>query len=188
MRNTKLLESCSQQSKLDWQFYLGQMQKVEALKRDKIPAETLMAWFNTFKARGYSNQDLEKAVGKVLTAKTYGSVKIDDFFIGEQLLTEQEAELKTKRQIDYLVRDCERMLEGQSLEVLLPEVALDKKLLALAVQKRLNVYYGAEIDELAARVIEESVELAAESLGLKKIQFENDTLAAGQRIKKKFNW
>ena len=182
------LVSYSQQTELEWQYYLSQMQKVEALKRDKIPAETLMAWFNTFKARGFKNDDLAAAVKKVMTAKTYGAVKIEDFFIGEQLLTEQEAELKTKRQIDFLVRDCERMLEGQSLEVLLPEVALDKKLLALAVQKRLNVYYGQEINEKASEVINEAVEIAAEKLGLKKIKYEPDTLSAGKRLKVKLGF
>ena len=163
---------------LDWNFFLNKMEILEAQKRDKIPAETLMAWFNTLKANSWNNERLEKQISVMLKNVTFGSIKIEDFFNSEEKFTREEMELKISQRINGLIQEGKRILQTESVEI-------NKIAVSVAVAKRLQVYYNEEVDSNATEIINETVLEVAEKLGFKKVEYNNQVLSRSENLRAK---
>lgn len=175
---------------LDWNFFLKKMETLEAQKRDKIPAETLMAWFTTLKANSWTNERLEKQILVMLKNVTFGSVKIEDFFNNEEKFTREEMELKIFQRINNMIQNANRLLNGKfpEIELELIPIELDINAVRLAVSKRLQVYYNQEIDFAAIEIINETILSVAEKMGFKKVEFNSDVLTSKQKLKAKLRF
>ena len=163
---------------LDWNFFLNKMEILEAQKRDKIPAETLMAWFNTLKANSWNNERLEKQISVMLKNVTFGLIKIEDFFNSEEKFTREEMELKISQRINGLIQEGKRILQTESVEI-------NKIAVSVAVAKRLQVYYNEEVDSNATEIINETVLEVAEKLGFKKVEYNNQVLSRSENLRAK---
>jgi len=176
LTNTSNLENST--PVLDWNFFLNKMEILEAQKRDKIPAETLMAWFNTLKANSWNNERLEKQISVMLKNVTFGSIKIEDFFNSEEKFTREEMELKITQRINGLIQEGKRILQAESVEI-------NKIAVSVAVAKRLKVYYNEEVDSNATEIINETVLEVAEKLGFKKVEYNNQVLSRSENLRAK---
>lgn len=171
---------------LDWNSFLSKMETLEAQKRDKIPAETLMAWFNTLKANSWDNARLEKQISVMLKSVTFGSIKIDDFFSNVDKITIEESNLRTMRQINSMIAKGEKLLANAEINFVMPEMLIDKQQIYLAIEKRIRVYMLEEINEDAKQIISETIDLVSEKLGYKKVQYEQ--LSRSQEFKSRLKW
>jgi hypothetical protein len=186
LKNTTALESYN--PLIEWAFFLDKMQVLEAQKRDKIPTETLMAWFNTLKSNSWTNEKLSKQVDVMLKSVTYGAVKIDDFFTVNEKFTAEETEIKIRQRIDGLIREGSRLLQGKEIEVDLLPISINVEAVNLAIAKRLKVYYNEETDFETKEIIDQTIIEVAERMGYKKIEHSKHHLTNSQKLKARLSF
>lgn len=176
------------QNNLDWNFFLAKMETLEAQKRDKIPAETLMAWFNTLRSNNWDNEKLSKQIDLMLKNVTFGSVKIEDFFTSIEKISIEESNLRTSRHISSMIAKGEKLLADAEINFIMPEKVVSKQQIYLAIEKRIKVYMLEEIEEDAKQIILETIDLVADKLGYKKVEYSRDILTHIQKLRAKLSF
>jgi len=75
------------------------MAYLEAAKQENFPKETLNVWFVEMRRRGWTNETFRQRIAAVLSSKTYGSIKFDDFLLSKEFYSEEEIKYLVDREI-----------------------------------------------------------------------------------------
>lgn len=169
---------------LTWAYFVLKIAELEVKKRDSIPEETIHAWFNDFISRGWTKTIFDKQFQIVLDNRSFGSVKIDEFFQNIKPYTQEEINLITEEKINSLIRQGEMLLSGKEIEVEL-DIEINPKLLKLAIAKRIKTYYRDEQSYLTDQIIDAAVSKIVNELKLERKSGSYERVGIGTRLRKK---
>jgi len=173
------------QSKLEWKYFLEMMMFLQTVKRENFPDEVLRWWFRIFTDKGWSKNKFDEQFQKVVQNKTFGSVKIDDFFSDEILYTSEQVGNLVENRINIEIQKAKKLLEGREIEIDLP-VEVDEKIIKYEIAKRIITYYRDEKETLIDEIIDELFPMVLERLELKRK--DNGRIGGGTKLRKKFGW
>lgn len=149
-----------QSNELTWSYFLEMMMFLKTVKRDDLPDEVIRGWFKVFKDRGWDKPTFDKSYQKVMTNKTFGAVKIDEFLNQEDEQTYSASEVSkiVERQINNMIRQGEKLLQDREIKSLVEYCGLDNNYMKIAVAHRLRIQKESDKYELYEKIIDEAVE------------------------------
>jgi uncharacterized protein (DUF433 family) len=159
---TKELEELYNQSDLEFTFVSAEIIKLQAIRRDKVPTETLISWYQEFLRMGWTKKDFLKAVEGVKRSKIYGAIDFTNFLEAEKFYTEKEVEIIIQKHLESEIKKGEKYLEDSKCRIKVEgEINLtEEKLKAIKqyILKTIKTYYEADEDFKIAETIEKVVE------------------------------
>lgn len=168
---TPELEALYFQTDLEFRYVWQNILQIQALRRDKIPDETIWAWFREFLRLGWKQADFDRALQNVKSAKIYGAIDFRNFLEAEPLYTAAEVELKVRERVNQTIRRGEHILKNAKLEInikgSLETTENDLEAIRAAIMSRVRVYYSEASERQAADLITEFFAYVKEQGGFK---------------------
>lgn len=146
----------------DYKYFLGKIALLEAQKRDKIPDETILAWFQTFKSNNWTKEKFDKQFDKVLKSPSYGAVKIDEFLNEEIKYSPEDFGRQIERWKNDMIRKGEKLLGDKETKTKAEYLNLNDDYIKLAVSKRIQLEYYNERQDAMDEIINKAIQLARE--------------------------
>lgn len=186
--NTKnSLVTRQQTDPLNWDYFVLKIAELEAKKRDSIPVEVIHSWFNDFTARGWTKTIFDKQFQIVLDNRSFGAVKIDEFFQNIKPYTQEEINLMIEQKINSIIHQGELLLAGKEIEIEL-DICIDAKLLKLIIAKKIETYYRSEQSYLTDEIIGSALKKVIEEMNLEQKCGTYKREGIGTRLRKKISW
>lgn len=156
---------------LEFSFYLAEIARLQALRRDNIPRETLVVWYQEILKLGWNKEAFLERVEAVKRVKIYKAIDFTHFLEAEKLYTEMELNKIVQDRIDAIVRKGIKIIKATGAEIKITgsiQVSENElEAIRATVLKIVGTYYQRERDFITRDVINRIMDKIKGEDGLK---------------------